>query len=253
VVEIGVGADVGRVLAAQLQSEAHELAERRLLDCMAAGDRAGEVAVRNFRRGDDLGGVVVGQHEVLEQALGQAGGIECLLKPLGAERRLGGVLQDDGIAGHQRRHDAIDRGQVRVVPGCDDEDNAQRFAADEAHEAGLVRRLDVGQRLACDLDHVARALFEAAHLAGALGNRPAHLARDLLRVLVLVREEDVDRLAQDLRALGNGRRLPLALRFRRCFQGGDDLRRGGVGPLDIDAVVDRCDGLLRGCHDDSVR
>src|SRR3546814_14547941 len=41
--EVGVGADVGRVLAAQLQPDADELAGRRLFDHLAGLDRAGEV------------------------------------------------------------------------------------------------------------------------------------------------------------------------------------------------------------------
>ncbi len=35
--EIGIGADIGRILAAEFQAEAHELAEGRLLHGMAAG------------------------------------------------------------------------------------------------------------------------------------------------------------------------------------------------------------------------
>ncbi len=101
-------------------------------------DRAGEVDIGDFRGGDHLRRVVMGQHEMLEQALRQAGGIEGLLEILGAKRRLGGMLQDHGIAGHQRRHHAVDRGEIGIVPGRHDEHDAQRLAVQHAGEAGLV-------------------------------------------------------------------------------------------------------------------
>ena len=52
----------------------------RLDHRMAAGDRAGEGDIVDAVGADQLGGVVMGQHQMLEQALGQAGGLEGLAR-----------------------------------------------------------------------------------------------------------------------------------------------------------------------------
>ena len=51
------------------------------------------------------------------------------------------VLEDHRVAGHQRRDDRVDRGEVRVVPRRDHHHDAQRLARDEAGEARLVGEL----------------------------------------------------------------------------------------------------------------
>ena len=59
---------------------------------------------------------------------------------LADEKRLGGVLQDHGIAGDEGRDDGIDGREIRVVPGRDGEHDADRLALDVALETGLLRR-----------------------------------------------------------------------------------------------------------------
>ena len=59
---------------------------------------------------------------------------------LGAQRRLRGVLQHHGVARHDRRHDAVHRDEIRIVPGRDGEHDAQRLAAHEALEIRLSAR-----------------------------------------------------------------------------------------------------------------
>ena len=81
VIEIGVGAHIGRVLAAELEAERREGAGRGALDRAAAGDRAGEVDVidRAPSRSASRSSSCV-EDEVLEQALRQAGRVEGLWK-----------------------------------------------------------------------------------------------------------------------------------------------------------------------------
>ena len=102
-IELGVGAHIGRVLAAELEPERGEGAGGGALDGAAAGDRAGEVDVVDLAGADQLLGLLVRQDEVLEQALGQAGAPERLGEALADEQGLRGVLEDDGVAGEQRR------------------------------------------------------------------------------------------------------------------------------------------------------
>ena len=120
-VELGVGQHIGRVLAAELEAERHEGAGRRLLDGAAAGDRTGEVDMVDLARAEQLLGLGMVEHDVLEHALGQAGLVEGLLEALADQQRLRRMLEDDGIAGHQRRHDGVDGGEIGIVPRRDDQ------------------------------------------------------------------------------------------------------------------------------------
>ena len=187
---------------------------------------------------------------MLEQALGQAGVLEGGGEALGAERRLGGMLEDHGIAGHQRRHDAVDRGEIGIVPGCHDEDDAQRLPADETGEAGPRVGRHVAQRSGRDLDHVAGALLEAAHLAGRLADGAADLARQLLGDLLLMGDEVVHRLGDDAAALGDRHMLPVGLGLARGGEGIGDLFLCRQLAGDKHAAVDRRDGLLDVGHGD---
>ena len=72
-VELGVGHDIGRVLAAELQAERGEGAGGGALDPPPALDRAGEVDVVDLARADQPLGLRVGEDEVLEQPAGQPG------------------------------------------------------------------------------------------------------------------------------------------------------------------------------------
>ena len=144
VLEIDVGPHVGRVLAAKLEPDAREGARRRPLDRLAGRDRAGEADLIDRAGGDQLRRVVMRQRQRAEQAFRQAGFVHRLLEAVADQQRLRGVLQEHGVAGHQRRHDRIDRRQIRIVPRRDGEHDADRLARDVALEAGLRLRNDVG-------------------------------------------------------------------------------------------------------------
>ena len=75
--------------------------------------------------GQQLRGLLVAQEQVGEDALGQAGRAQRLGEALARQRGLGGVLEEDGIAGEEGRHDRVGGGEEGIVPG-----------GDHQHEAG---------------------------------------------------------------------------------------------------------------------
>ena len=66
------------------------------------------------------------------RAVAEAGAFAVVLEALADEDGLRGMLQEHRVAGDQRRGDRVDGGEVRVVPGRDDEDDAGRLALDHA-------------------------------------------------------------------------------------------------------------------------
>ena len=102
-------------------------------------------------------------------------------KRLRAKRRLCRMLEHDHVAGHQRRHDAVDGDQVRVVPGGDREHDAERLASQEAPEPLLRPDVDVRERLGRDRDHVPCTLERAAHLVRPVADGSPHLPGEFLR------------------------------------------------------------------------
>ena len=66
--QVGVGADISRIAAAELEAEADEALGRGLHDGMAGRHRAGEVHVVDAVGADQLQRVVMRHVQVLEQA-----------------------------------------------------------------------------------------------------------------------------------------------------------------------------------------
>jgi hypothetical protein len=151
------------------------------------------------------------------------------------------VLQYHGVAGHDRRDDRVDRRQVRVIPGGDDEDQPQRFAAHEAGEAFLGLGLHVAEGLGRDLDHMAGPLLEAGDLAGGLRNRTAHLPGDFLHDLRLLGDEGIDGPGAKLLPAGHRHVPPVARRRASACQRRVDVRRRSERALHINTAVHRAD------------
>ncbi len=253
VVDVGVGAHVTRVLAAQLQPRADEALRGGGLHLVPGLDRAGEGDEVHPGIADHAKRVLMAEMEVLEHALGQAGLDEGLGEALGAERRLGGVLQHHGVAGHDRRNDGVDRRQVGVVPRRHDENQAQGLAAHETGEALLDFGLDVAQCLGRDFDHVAGPLLEAGDLAGRLRDGSAHLPGDLLGDLGLLGDEGIDGAAAQLLPAGQRDLSPGGGRLTPTRQRRVDLARAGQRALHVDAAVDRRDALQGISHQPAPR
>ncbi|MNT30832.1 hypothetical protein D3C72_1666440 [compost metagenome] len=180
--------------------------------------------------------------QILEHARRRAGLAKRTLDVFRAQGRLVRMLEDDRVARHQCRHDAVHGRQQGIVPRRDRQGDADGLAADEARVARLRRRLDGGQGLAGDLDHVARAGLEARHLGRGVSQGPAHLDRDRVRDFILGRDKAVDGFRHDapphLRAQG----VPGPLRGLRAGQRLGDLRFAGIGATYDFTPVDRADG-----------
>src|SRR5512145_3446799 len=112
----------------------------------------------------------------LEYPRRQAHRLERLGVALGDERSLRRHLEDDAVAGEERGHHGVHRGEPGVVPRRDDEHHPERLAADEALEAVFLPYVEIPERLLGDVAHVERTLVEAAlELAGRLAHRASHL------------------------------------------------------------------------------
>ena len=152
VVEVGVGADDHRVLAAQLQHRALQLLRADLADLAADLDRAGE---------EDLAGAGAGQRvadraaavDDADQALGQAALLEDAADRLAQQRRQAGRLEHDAVARHQRDRDLAEGDRPGVVPGRDHADDA-RSARRRSGFACVIRK-------ACDM-----RTFSSARILG---------------------------------------------------------------------------------------
>jgi len=94
----------------------NKLFTRRLLDRVTGRDRAGKVDKVDALVLDDLFGNLVSRVEDLEDALGETGLLERLGKAVGAEERVGRLLEDDRVAREDGRDDAVDGDEVGVVP-----------------------------------------------------------------------------------------------------------------------------------------
>ncbi len=124
VIEVGIGTDIGWVLAAELQPERDEAPTGGLADGAPAGDRAGEGDEIDLRTGDEGLRCQVIEVKILENASRQPGGTERLVEAFGCQWRLMRVLEDDRIAGEDCRHHRVDRRQQRIVPRRHHQDDA---------------------------------------------------------------------------------------------------------------------------------
>ncbi len=193
-------------------------------------------------RPDELLGLLVRQDEIVEQALGQAGAAKRLGEAFADKQRLRGMLQDHGVPGKKRRDDRVDRGEIGIVPGCDDHHHAHRLARDIAPEARLLRRVVGLKRLLGQRHHGARALFGAALLA-AIADGPSHLPGKFRGDVVVHRQQGVEKSEHVTPALRDRRGPPLRQGRSRRRQGGVDGGVAGNGSLGIDRAVDRGDDL----------
>ena len=113
---VGVGAHVGGVLAAELEAGGDEaLAAAR---CTAWPPPTEPVKATKAMRASPItrADLLVVEVQELEHAVGQAGGLERLGVALGDERRLLRHLEDHAVAGEQRGHDRVHRGEPGIVP-----------------------------------------------------------------------------------------------------------------------------------------
>ncbi len=137
------------------------------------------------------------QVQVLEHAGRNTGAGEGLEEALGAQRRLVRSFKHHRVARYQRRQHRIDGRQVGVVPRSHGHDQPQRHPLDLALKSGLVAGLHRGERLGRDVEHIPRAFFEAADLAGRMTDGTPHLPGDFGGDVVCLGDEGIDGLAQN--------------------------------------------------------
>ena len=125
---------IGRIFTAQLQSERRERTRRRALDRLPAGNRTCEIRMVHRTRGKNARRVFVRQHKIGEQPGRQIGGLHGLFETLANENCLRSMFEYDGVAGHQRRHNAIDRCQIGIVPRRDHQHDAHGGSLDKPRE-----------------------------------------------------------------------------------------------------------------------
>ena len=116
------------------------------------------------------------------------------------DRRLLRGLEDDRVAGRQRRAELPGRHQDRVVPRHHQPDDADRLARDE-RERGGPGRADLAVDLVDRLGEVAEVRRRAVDLALGAADRLAHVERDHQREPVAVALDQVGEPEQDGPAL----------------------------------------------------
>ena len=149
-------------------------------------------------------------HQRHEQIVGEPGGAERVGQRCD-RGGLRGVLEQHRVAGQQRRHDRVDRGEVRVVPGGDHEHDTERLARCPAVEAVEVVEDLIGERFGGDVDQIARAFEHATDLARADGDGPPHQLRQFFGDLVALPIEQLHEAAADRLAVGERNSGPFGL------------------------------------------
>ena len=237
--EIGVCPHVGRVLAAKFQAHAEEASRGRAFHGPAGFHRSGEINLLHLPAGNDRGGLAMIEQQVLEQPWRQVGATHGGGKPFAHQQGLRSVFEDDGVAGHQRRDNRVDGGEVGVIPGRDHQYRAQWFTFDQPAKTGDGRGFNRCQGLWGNGDHVPRALFETPQLTCAEAHWPAHLPGQLRDDLVSHGQHRVHRRAAKSRAFAQWPAFPLRLGGAGIRQGLFDLCRIGILALGVNPAIDR--------------
>ena len=177
---VGIGAHVGRVLAAELELQLQQLGRHRLRDAQAGGMAAGEEhAVQPLRQ--QRRAHLAGAHQALHHVGWHAGGMQQSGEVQPRQRGVFGGLVEHHIAGQQRRHDDIAADEPGVVPGRDVGHHAQRDVRDLLAHAAAVEDLLVADRGFGLLQEEVDARQQAVELVAGLGDGLAHLQRQGVR------------------------------------------------------------------------
>src|SRR5439155_19635878 len=145
--EVRVGEDDVRALAAELAPDLLHVRRGQPLDLLAGGRlaREGDLADAWVGRDARAGRSARARNDV-EDAVGHARLDSQLAEPQRGQRGVARGLEDRGIAGREGRGDLPARHEDREVPGDDEPDDADRLAQGEV-EAGLADRDRLAEEL----------------------------------------------------------------------------------------------------------
>jgi hypothetical protein len=192
------------------------------------------------RVGDHAPDLRMVEVQELEDAFGKPGRLEGFGVALGHERRLRRHLEDHAVAREERRHHRVHRSEPRIVPGRDNEHDAERLAADETPKAGFGLDLDIGEGALSRFTHMQSTFVEPAlELARALADRAAHLPAELGGQFVGMLDAPLRHALADRGALGDGDLLPGFLGLDRLFHHTFDLLAGCEPAPRVHRAVDR--------------
>ena len=216
-VEVGVVHHHERVLAAELEARALQVAPAELADLRADGARAGEADLvdeplleRALEPAERR--LALGLHEV-QHAAGHAAGVEQARERVAERGRVLRRLPDDGVAAQDRR-DEVPRGHGdREVAGGDDRGDADRDAEGEELLVGHLRGHGLAVQPPALADEEVAGVDDLLHLAERLGVGLADLARDEPRQRLLVLLHQPADLGDHAAADRRGHRGPLRLRL----------------------------------------
>ena len=244
--QIRIGAHPGRVLAAQFEAKGDELSRSGLLDGSPTFHRASEHACSYATATEHTRSHLVACVQMLEGALGQACGVEGALKLLGNQRRLTGVLENDGIASQERRHDRIHRREPGIVPGRHDKHRSHRKAAHETAEAGFLRHLEICKALFGQHAHGTRALLYTGKLACAEADRTADLQGQFIDESLFLRAQSLEKPLHGCAPFVEGHASPDGKRRFGSIKRRADRCCIGQRSLAEDFAVDRRDSAQHG-------
>ena len=118
--DVGVGEDDQRGVAAEFEAQALDLVGRAADQFLADLGGAGEADLADFLAlEEDVGQIAGGAHDEVGRASGQAGGFHAFEEADQDQRGLLGRAADDGAADGQRRRDLAAGQRQREVPGRD--------------------------------------------------------------------------------------------------------------------------------------
>ena len=214
VLEVRVGEDQVRALAAQLEREPLDGLGRQTHHLAARARRAGERHLVHARVGDEIraGGRPVAGNDVddarrnpdLDRELRET-------ERRQRRRRIG--LEDDRAPGRERRRELPAGHHHRVVPGDDLRADADRLAQ-RVEEERPAERMRAARDRRGGGGEEPEVLGRDSHLGLDARDRLADVARFEFRQLLAVRVDCVGQRVQEPRALGRGRLAPRALERR---------------------------------------
>jgi hypothetical protein len=247
--EVGVGEDDVRALAAEFEGDPLHVDRGRRHDRLAAGEAARErheVNVRALR--ERLADPVARPEHEVDDALRDAGLVEQLHQVDRCQRRRLRRLDDHRVAGRQRGGDLPRDLQQRVVPRGDQTAHPERLVNDPAERIGIGRRDEPAGLLVGEPGVVAKDADHVVDVVLALAEGLARVERLEPGDLGTVALEQLGRTGQERGTFARWAPRPVGLVEGPACGGDGAMNIGVVGNVDLgdDGRVGRVDDLAAG-------